>query len=81
MILLMLTTLNASLYEFFARRRHPLFALVVLPLHVLFLWYSTLAFVLGIAAHVGDAARTRWSGDGLRRREAGAGDRDGPSVG
>ena len=59
-ILFILAILNASFYLFFARRRHPLFALTVLPLHVLFLWYSTLAFGFGVAAHLFEMLRSRW---------------------
>ena len=70
LILVMLAAINGSSYMFFARHRHPLFALVVLPLHVLFLWYSTLAFVLGIAGHVIDAVRGNSSAVATRRRAA-----------
>ena len=68
MILLALSAVNASFYGFFARRHHPLFALVALPLHVLFLWYGVLAFGLGIGVHVFDVWRGAAAGTARPRR-------------
>lgn len=43
--------LNFRLYLFFARERHPLFALFVLPLHVCYFLYSGFAFGIGVGLH------------------------------
>jgi hypothetical protein len=66
LLLLLLALLNAPSYSFFARERHPLFALLVLPLHLLFLWYSLLALGIGVVTYAFDfvagreSARRRW---------------------
>jgi hypothetical protein len=54
LLLLVLALINAQSYSFFARERHPLFALLVLPLHLLFLWYSMFAFGLGVLSSAFD---------------------------
>ncbi len=55
LLLLVLALINVQSYSFFARERHPLFALLVLPLHLLFLWYSMFAFGLGVLSSVFDS--------------------------
>jgi hypothetical protein len=60
----MLVSVNADAYAFFARERHPLFTMVVLPLHVLFLWYSMLAFAIGVFSHGYEAVSPRTARDG-----------------
>jgi hypothetical protein len=64
-LLLLLTLVNAASYSFFARERHPLFALLVLPLHLLFLSYSMLALAIGLVSYgfdwlAGRDTRSRW---------------------
>ena len=58
--------LNLRFYLFFARIKHPLFVLLVIPLHILYYLYSSLAFVAAVALYLGfkvarrePAARTR----------------------
>lgn len=46
-----IVALNYRLYSFFARERHPMFALLVLPLHVCYFLYSGFAFGVGIGLH------------------------------
>lgn len=54
-----LVLLNARFYAFFARERGPLFALFVVPLHVLYYLYSGAAFVLGTVRHVWGSTKRR----------------------
>ena len=44
--------LNLRFYLFFARVKHPLFGLAVIPLHVLYFVYSGVAFVVGVGLHL-----------------------------
>ena len=44
--------LNLRFYLFFARVKHPLFGLAVIPLHVLYFLYSGFAFAAGVALHL-----------------------------
>ena len=50
--LLGIILINCRFYVFFARKRHPLFAALVVPLHVLYFLYSGVALGLGIGLHV-----------------------------
>lgn len=43
---------NYRFYVFFARQRHPLFAALVVPLHIMYFLYSGAAFGLGVGLHV-----------------------------
>jgi len=54
LLLIVLWLINAESYSFFARERHPVFALLVLPLHLLFLWYSMFALGIGVLGHAFD---------------------------
>lgn len=47
--------INRRFYAFFARERSWLFALLVVPMHLLYYLYSGLALVIGVAWHVGEA--------------------------
>ena len=51
-LLLLLVAINRRFYAFFARERGALFAVRVVPLHVLYYLYSGVALVIGIARHV-----------------------------
>ena len=51
--------INRSFYAFFARRHGILFALAVIPFHLLYFVYSTAAFVAGVVFHVRDERRGR----------------------
>ena len=44
--------LNLRFYLFFARVKHPLFGLAVIPLHVLYFLYSGFAFAAGVTLHL-----------------------------
>lgn len=44
--------LNHQFYAFFARKRGAMFALAVVPFHLLYYLYSVLAFVLGVGLHL-----------------------------
>ena len=44
--------INWDFYCFFARTKHPLFATLIVPLHVLYYIYSGLAMALGIGSHL-----------------------------
>lgn len=44
--------LNLRFYLFFARVKHPLFGLAVIPLHVLYFLYSGAAFAAGLGLHL-----------------------------
>jgi GT2 family glycosyltransferase len=43
--------INLPFYAFLARERHPLFAALVLPLHLLYYCYSGAALLLGVTRH------------------------------
>lgn len=45
--------LNLGFYRFLLEVKHPLFVLLVLPLHVLYYLYSSLAFAAGLIMHFG----------------------------
>ncbi len=49
---LLIVALNRRFYAFFVRTRGLLFAIAVLPFHLLYLFYSVLAFGLGIGLHL-----------------------------
>jgi GT2 family glycosyltransferase len=51
-LLLLLVAINRRFYGFFARERGALFAVRVVPLHVLYYLYSGVALVIGVARHV-----------------------------
>lgn len=57
--LLGIVLLNLRFYLFLARVKNPLFALLVIPLHVLYYLYSGLAFAAGLVLHLGRARRGR----------------------
>jgi GT2 family glycosyltransferase len=59
--------INFRFYAFFARERHPLFAVLVLPLHLLYYCYSGAALGLGIVRH---AWRTLLGGASRKARAA-----------
>jgi glycosyltransferase involved in cell wall biosynthesis len=67
LLLLGLALINVQSYSFFARERHPLFALLVLPLHLLFLWYSMFAFGLGVLSSAFDFVSRKNPGSRGRR--------------
>ena len=50
-LLLGIVLINLRFYLFFARERHPLFAALVVPVHVLYYIYSGAAFAIGVALH------------------------------
>jgi glycosyltransferase involved in cell wall biosynthesis len=52
-LLIWIILLNLKFYAFLARQRHPLFAALAIPLHVLYFLYSGLAFLTGVACHYG----------------------------
>jgi hypothetical protein len=51
-LLLTIVAINRRFYAFFARERGALFAVRVVPLHVLYYLYSGVALALGVARHV-----------------------------
>ncbi len=51
-LLLGIVLINLRFYRFFAQERHPLFAAVVVPLHVLYYVYCGAAFATGIWLYV-----------------------------
>jgi len=51
-LVLAIVAINLPFYAFFARERHPLFALFVIPLHVLYYLYSGAALVLGTGLYL-----------------------------
>ena len=51
LVVLLLAIINRPSYSFFAHARHPMFVLLVVPLHLLFLWYSMLALAIGVVSH------------------------------
>jgi glycosyltransferase involved in cell wall biosynthesis len=51
-LLLAIVAMNRRFYAFFARERGLLFALRVVPLHVLYYLYSGVALAIGVARHV-----------------------------
>ena len=60
-LLAFLVAVNHRFYSFFARERGLLFAVRVLPLHVLYYLYSGLALVIGAVRHVCKTRRGRSS--------------------
>ena len=48
-MLLAIVLMNFKFYVFFARERQPLFAALVLPLHVIYYVYCSLSFATGVA--------------------------------
>jgi hypothetical protein len=55
-LLLAIVAVNRRFYAFFTRQRGLLFALRVVPLHVLYYLYSGVALVIGFARHVTSGA-------------------------
>ena len=55
--LLGIVGLNLRFYRFLWRLKHPLFVLLVMPLHVLYYLYSSLAFAIGLGMHLGNKVR------------------------
>jgi len=51
-MLLAIVAINRRFYAFFARERGPVFAALVLPLHLLYYLYSGVALALGVARYV-----------------------------
>jgi len=51
-LLLAIVAINRRFYAFFAHERGLLFALRVVPLHVLYYLYSGVALAIGVARHV-----------------------------
>lgn len=51
-LLLGIVLINLRFYRFFAQERHPLFAAVVVPLHVLYYVYCGAAFAAGVWLYV-----------------------------
>jgi glycosyltransferase involved in cell wall biosynthesis len=51
-LLIGIIAINFRFYWFYARQRHLLLLLLVLPLHVLYYLYSGLAFATGVTLHV-----------------------------
>lgn len=50
--------LNWRFYAFFVRRRNVMFAAAVLPLHILYYWYSGVAVAVGLAVFLSGFRRT-----------------------
>jgi hypothetical protein len=61
-----LVALNYPFYRFLAMQRQPLFAAVVVPLHVTYYLYSGLAFGIGLCLYLAKA-KTSWPGYGSSR--------------
>ena len=55
--LLGIVLLNLRFYLFLFRVKHPLFVFLVMPLHVLYYLYSSLAFLAGLLLHLGRRRR------------------------
>jgi len=55
MVLLIIVTLNYSLYRFFVQKRNIIFALAAIPFHFLYYFYSVLAFAIAIGIHFWNA--------------------------
>ena len=51
-MLLGIVLFNLRLDLFFARRRHPLFAVLVIPMHMLYFTYCGVAFGLGLLMYL-----------------------------
>lgn len=68
-LLLGIVLINLRFYRFFAQERHPLFAAVVVPLHVLYYVYCGASFALGLWLHVW-RKRLRSGSAGLHGPEA-----------
>jgi cellulose synthase/poly-beta-1,6-N-acetylglucosamine synthase-like glycosyltransferase len=51
LFIILLVGLNAPLYRFFRRERSSWFALITVPWHWLYYFYSGLAFVIGVIPH------------------------------
>ncbi len=50
-IALFIFLLNYKFYAFFARKRGVMFALAVVPFHLLYYFYSVAAFVMGVGLY------------------------------
>ncbi len=61
--LLAVVLINQRFYRFLWRAKNPPFALLAMPLHVLYFLYSGLAFAAGLILHLGRGRRPgpRWS--------------------
>ncbi len=59
LLVIPIVAINRRFYAFFARRQGALFALAVIPFHLLYYVYSTAAFVAGIVLHARDELRGR----------------------
>jgi glycosyltransferase involved in cell wall biosynthesis len=57
--LLAIILMNWRFYAFFVRRRGLLFATAVIPLHILYYWYSGVAFAVGLAVFLSGFRRSR----------------------
>jgi len=44
--------LNLRFYAFYVRERGPLFAAAVVPMHILYFFYSGLSFAVGLFLHL-----------------------------
>ncbi len=51
-LILVIVLLNQKLYAFFAREKRPLFAALVVPLHLCYYLYSCASFATGIVFHI-----------------------------
>ena len=51
--------LNLRLYSFFIQQRSLTFTIFIMPLHVLYYLYSSLAYAIGVAAHFRDRVHNR----------------------
>ncbi len=52
-----IVSINLGFYRFLLQVKHPMFAALVLPLHVLYYLYSSAAFAVGLALHLGRRPR------------------------
>jgi hypothetical protein len=70
-----LVLINFRFYIFFARTRHPLFAALVVPLHVFYYLYSGASLILGVGQYIWKGkiraffkSRRGKDSDGMNRR-------------
>jgi glycosyltransferase involved in cell wall biosynthesis len=66
-MLLLLILLNHRFYSFFVRKRGVIFTLAVVPFHLLYFVYSTLAFAAGVFLHLWNVTAERAAGSATTR--------------
>jgi hypothetical protein len=60
-MLLAIILMNYKFYAFFARERQPLFAALVVPLHVIYYLYCSLSFATGVAICMWKSWTQKWN--------------------